>query len=157
MANTNSECSNTTQSYNTVSPPTISTTINPDEDSTMAAASSGAVAHASVWVQLCYKGEQEAISEPIKIEPIPEDIADLKEKVIEEAKTVLGVQVYNLKVYAPETSTVPIPKHTESVDPGKDVPADTTRKKPLIVIAPKQPNGKSRYCFPIVVRKLLRE
>jgi hypothetical protein len=105
----------------------------------------------AVWVQLYYKGEvegeDELFGEPIKIKPIPEDVSDLKEKVIEKAKTMLGVQVYNLKVYAPKT-TVPIPKGTESVDSGEEVPADTTSKKPLIVIAPKpkQPNGKLRCC-----------
>jgi hypothetical protein len=109
----------------------------------------------AVWVQLYYKGEvegeDELFGEPIKIKPIPEDVSDLKEKVIEKAKTMLGVQVYNLKVYAPKT-TVPIPKGTESFDSGEEVPADTTSKKPLIVIAPKpeQQDGELRCCFCIL-------
>jgi hypothetical protein len=107
----------------------------------------------SVWVQLYYKGEKQPVgdADPIKIKPIPEDVSDLKEKVIEKAKTILGVQVYNLKVYAPKT-TVPIPKGTESFDSGEEVPADTTSKKPLIVIAPKpeQQDGELRCCFCIL-------
>jgi hypothetical protein len=99
----------------------------------------------SVWVQLYYTGEDRPVGEadPIEIEPIPKNVNALKEIVITKAKTMLGVDVYNLKVYAAGT-TVPVTKdsgskHVDSRDP---VPptndTDTTGKpKPLIVIAPK--------------------
>jgi hypothetical protein len=104
----------------------------------------------AVWVQLYYKGEvegeDELFGEPIKIKPIPEDVSDLKEKVIEKAKTMLGVQVYNLKVYAPGT-TVPPPPDDASIRSWLPVPHGTG-DRPLVVIAPKpqQQNGKLRCC-----------
>jgi hypothetical protein len=101
----------------------------------------------SVWVQLYYKGEAKPVedADPIKIKPIPEDVSDLKEKVIEKAKTMLGVQVYNLFIY-PVGTVPPVSNDTEYLQantPGAEAAEGSSYEKPLIVIAPKpeQPNG----------------
>jgi hypothetical protein len=113
----------------------------------------------SVWVQLYYKGEANSVGEadPFEIQPIPEDVDALKIKVRE--RFAFGSPAVLLKVYASGTP-VPILKGTGSLDPGNKVPADTTSKTPLIVIAPKpEPqNGKLRCCFRIhfCIQMLLR-
>jgi hypothetical protein len=109
-------------------------------------ASNGAVAP-SVWVQLYYEGQEEEIGEPFEIEPIPKNVSALKNDVIKVAKVMLGVQVYNLKVYAPGT-TVPPPPDDASIRSWLPVPHGTG-DRPLVVIAPKpqQQNGELCCCF----------
>jgi hypothetical protein len=112
----------------------------------------------AVWVQLYYKGEvegedegeDEPVGESYKITPIPEDVSDLKMKV----HLLFSVELQHcsaglLKVYPPGTTVL---ESTESLDPGDPVPANTSSKMPLIVIAPKpeQPNGKLRCCSRIL-------
>jgi hypothetical protein len=110
----------------------------------------------SVWVQLYYKGEEQPVgdADPIEIEPIPKNVNALKEKVIEKAKTMLGVQVYNLFIYPVET-VPPVSNDTEYLQantPGAEAAEGSSYEKPLIVIAPKpeQQDGELRCCFCIL-------
>jgi hypothetical protein len=102
----------------------------------------------SVWVQLYYKGEEKPVGEadPIEIDPIPKNVHALKMKVKDNYSNKLKhTDAGELKVYASGTT---VPECTESLDPGDQVPAGTTSRTPLIVIAPKpeQQNGKLRCC-----------
>jgi hypothetical protein len=104
----------------------------------------------AVWVQLYYKGEVKGEDEPVgesfEIDPIPKNVYALKKKVKEDNVNKLKhADAADLKVYPSGTT---VPESTESLDPGDPVPADTSSKMPLIVIAPKpeQPNGKLRCC-----------
>jgi hypothetical protein len=106
----------------------------------------------SVWVKLYYKGEAKPVrdADPIEIEPIPKNVNALKKKVKVEKQTKLNhVDAGDLKVYPSGTTVL---ESTESLDPGDPVPANTSSKMPLIVIAPKpeQPNGKLRCCSRIL-------
>jgi hypothetical protein len=109
----------------------------------------------SVWVQLYYKGEEKPVGEadPIEIDPIPKNVHALKMKVKDNYSNKLKhTDAGELKVYASGTT---VPECTESLDPGDQVPAGTTSRTPLIVIAPKpeQQNGKLRCCSRILVFK----
>jgi hypothetical protein len=108
---------------------------------------------AGVWVLVFYEGEKDAIGEVSEIKPILDDdnVNDLKKRVIKEFDHELHrISSSRIRVYASGT-TVPIPENTSSLmplDPGDQVPAGTTSRTPLIVIAPKpeQQNGKLRCC-----------
>jgi hypothetical protein len=123
----------------------------PVNQSTMA--SNGGVPSASVWVQVYYQGETKPVddADPFEIETNLKNVNALKKKVHEELKLVSRAAL--CKAYHPGTA-VPIPEGTKSLDPGDDVPADTTSRKPMIVIAPKpqdlvrtlQQNGELRCC-----------
>ena len=55
-----------------------------------------------VWVQLYYEGKDEPEGNPIKIRPIPEDVADLAEDV---KKTLnLDAPLHLISVYPPDSS-----------------------------------------------------
>jgi hypothetical protein len=90
----------------------------------------------AVWVQLYYKGEDEPASESYMIESIPGNVSLLKESVKKYFSIVSPAAAF--KAYQ---NGIPL-------DPGDQVPAGTTSRTPLIVIAPKsdQPNGKLRCC-----------
>ena len=121
----------------------------------MADTSTDAVAPASVWVQL-YWDDGITSGDAIKIQPVPDDVDDLKKAVQEEflVAELRGMSKAQIRVYAPDT-TVPIPNGTELLDPGDSVSFTTTSKAHLIMIAPKpqqqqqQQNGELRFCFRI--------
>jgi HNH endonuclease len=93
----------------------------------------------SVWVQLFYKGKDEPKGQPIhivaseiKYEGI---IARLKEAVKDKRQVDLNhCDPAALVVYSPETT--PPFSQDKAIDPGDHVPAGTTSKNPLIVVAP---------------------
>jgi hypothetical protein len=121
-------------------------------------ASNGGVPSASVWVQVYYQGETKPVddADPFEIETNLKNVNDLKKKVHEELKLVSRAAL--CKAYHPGTA-VPIPEGTKSLDPGEDVPADTTSKKPMIVIAPKpqELDCELRCCSRILVFNVLFE
>jgi hypothetical protein len=113
----------------------------------------------SVWVQIYYKGEAKPVGEadPIKIEPIPKNVNDLKIAVRAAKPTKLNhVDAGDLRVYASGTD-VPVedgPKGLAALAAnvsGSDAARGASYDRPLIVIAPKpeQQYGKLRCCFRI--------
>jgi hypothetical protein len=96
-----------------------------------------------VWVQLFYKGKDEPKGQPIKIKPAPEDVAEL----IMAVKTALELDARLNLIFACPPGTTPPFSQDKAIDPGDHVPAGTTSKNPLIVVAPAPPpesrNGKN--------------
>ena len=93
----------------------------------------------SVWVQLFYKGKDEPEGQPIPIEASEIKyggiIAGLKEAVKDKmAEELTHCSAAKLVVYSPETT--PPFSQDKAIDPGDHVPAGTTSKNPLIVVAP---------------------
>jgi hypothetical protein len=95
-------------------------------------ANNAAVPRTSVWVQLYYEGQEEAIGEAIKITPIPDDVHDLKLAVF---SSMNPAQIAEVKVYASGT-TVPFPDCIEANVSFSAVATGATYEEPLIVIAP---------------------
>jgi hypothetical protein len=92
-----------------------------------------------VWVQLFYKGKDEPGGQPIPIEASEIKyggiIAGLNEAVKDKmAEELTHCSAANLVVYSPETT--PPFSQDKAIDPGDHVPAGTTSKNPLIVVAP---------------------
>lgn len=122
-------------------PPALNDTIkeshNPPVNTVAAPA---AMPTTSVWVQLYYKGQDKPCSHPTKIRPIPEDIDDLARQVKEENHPMLKhCTVGTMYVYHPGTTSF---LEASSIDPGDAVPAGTTSKNPLIVVATALPPQK---------------
>jgi hypothetical protein len=118
----------------------------------MDVASTGTGPPDCVWVKIYYKGQEEAIGDAIKIKPIPDDVADLRDTIREKCPNVLhGIDANMLAVYPTDTS-LPVSNASEPLKSGGSVPLHTTDEEPLIVIAPKpqaqrqQQDGKLR-CF----------
>ena len=90
----------------------------------------------SVWVKL-YIGEHAENHTPVfGIHDFDGIIDQLKEKIKEKNSNVLKmIDAVQLNVYAAGTS-YPIREGQDSLDPGDNVPTDTTSKNPLIVVAP---------------------
>lgn len=58
-----------------------------------------------VWVQLYYEGKDEPEGNPIKIRPIPEDVADLAEAVKDKmAEELMHCSAAKLVVFPPKSS-----------------------------------------------------
>ncbi|CAB9516452.1 expressed unknown protein [Seminavis robusta] len=106
----------------------------------------------SVWVQLYYDGKGEE-GYPIKIRPIPEDVADLaKEVKVERPNALSHCDAADLSVYSPGTK--PPFSQDNAVDPGDDVPPSTTSKNPLIVVAPQPQRDDHTDAFARIEKKL---
>ena len=90
----------------------------------------------SVWVKL-YIGEDAENHTPVfGIHDFDGVNDQLKEKIKEKNSNVLkAVDAAQLNVYAPGTS-YPIKEGQSILDPGDNVPTDTTSREPLIVVAP---------------------
>jgi hypothetical protein len=89
----------------------------------------------SVWIQLYFEGNNEPEGHPVKIKPAPEDVAELIEAV--QAKLELDAQLNLISAFPP--GTAPPFSQDKAIDPGDNVPTDTTSKNPLIVVAPDPP------------------
>ena len=119
----------------------------------MANTSTDAVAPDSVWVwvQLYYDKKS---GQPFKIQPVPDDVNDLKKAVMERCKKVLShIDDHMLVAYPPGTEP---PFAGQEYIPANtlisSLIAKTSYYTPLIVIAPKpreQQNGELRFCFRI--------
>jgi hypothetical protein len=97
----------------------------------------------SVWVQLYYKGKDEPEGHPVKFKPLPEDV----DALIKAVKTELELDAPLNLIFACSPGTTPPLSQDKAIDPGDHVPAGTTSKNPLIVVAPAPPpesrNGKN--------------
>jgi hypothetical protein len=107
----------------------------------------------NVWVQLYIGDDPKGNAFELEAQ---RNVGALAKKVWGERETRLqessgARDASELNVY-PSGTAVPIPNGTKSVDPGEEVPAAPTSKKPLIVIAPKpeQQDGELRCCFCIL-------
>lgn len=92
----------------------------------------------NVWVQLYIGDDPKGNAFELEAQ---RNVGALAKKVWGERETRLqessgARDASELNVY-PSGTAVPIPNGTKSVDPGEEVPAAPTSKKPLIVIAPK--------------------
>ena len=66
----------------------------------------------SVWVQLYYEGKNELVANPIKIRPIPENVAGLAEAVEHKmAEELMHCSSANLLVYSSDTKTTILPRN----------------------------------------------
>jgi hypothetical protein len=81
------------------------------------------MAMTSVWVKLYYECNDEAIGDAVKIEPIPEDMNDLKKAAFPDIRS--PVQIASVKVYGPGTD-IPVRDSTSHLLPGETV-SDSTR------------------------------
>jgi hypothetical protein len=109
----------------------------------------------SVWVQLCYEGENEPATQSFMIKSNADNVSLLKDEIHKKKpRKLMHVDADDLRVYASGTA-VPIPKDAISLNSWDNVPHESTGPLPLIVIAPKpeQQNGKLRCCFCIFVFK----
>jgi hypothetical protein len=100
-----------------------------------------------VWVQLYYKGKDEPEGNPVKIRPIPEDVANLAETVKD--KLELDARLNLIFVYPPKSSGDENKyksgkKLEEVIDELKNTTPPTSDDHPLVVVAPdpKQANGE---------------
>ena len=111
-----------------------------------------------VWVQLYYESKDEPEGNPIKLRPIPEDVADLAKEVKKEMGVALNhCDAAKLVVYPPKSSGdrekkyKPGKKLEEVIDELKNTTPPTSDDHPLIVVAPapqQQPaNGKKNSRF----------
>jgi hypothetical protein len=98
-----------------------------------------------VWVQLYYE-EQGKAGNPIKIRPIPEDVADLAEAVKDKmAEELMHCSPARLDVYPPKSSGDrekqygPDKEMKEVIRELKKKTPPTSGKHPLIVVAPPPP------------------
>ena len=96
-----------------------------------------------VWVQLYYKGKDKPEGQPIKIKPIPEDVADLAEAAIAKLPNSLShCDAADLFVYPPDTKPpFSQDKALKSWDP---IPSNSSGPQPLIVVAPAQKQQQER-------------
>eukprot|EP00978_Attheya_sp_CCMP212_P038457 scaffold190876_cov61-Attheya_sp.AAC.1 len=107
-------------------------------------------ANPNLWVQLYYDGEGNPVGGPIKINPIPDDVNDLKIKVHEEKSTKLNhIDADDLIVYASGTP-VPITEGSDYIRANvicSEAATGASFERPLIMVAPKpvQQNGAWRY------------
>lgn len=102
-----------------------------------------------VWVQLYFEGQGEPYGNPIKVEGILRDVADLNMAVKEKRSMALShCDDGDLIVYMTGTS-VPIQKGVEGLKVWDAVPKATTGQCPLIVVAPQrlQQVGICRFGF----------
>jgi hypothetical protein len=94
------------------------------------------VAPAGVWVQLLVGEEKQGQS--FEIEPIPENVDDLKMAVFPE---LAPREVAKCLVFAPGAD----PKTEMALKANALVPSDATYENPLIVVAP-EADGELRCC-----------
>ena len=118
----------------------------------------------SVWVQLYYKGNDEAEGNPIKIRPIPEDVADLIEAAKAKLKKELDhaglteIDVYPPKSSGDENKYKQGKKLGEVIQELKKKSPPTSDDHPLSVVAPRQQqqaNGEKCLRFASFVHSLI--
>ena len=105
-----------------------------------------------IWIKL-YIGQSDPIPTTLKVKPESgSDIDDFKKK-IREAKPndLANCDADRLDVY-PQKTYVPISNQVQPIDPGDQVPGETTSRDPLIVIAPENPQQQHgefccSFCF----------
>jgi hypothetical protein len=89
----------------------------------------------SVWFQL-YIGQDKSGSPDLVVLSESESlIVHLRKAVKEEWPELNETAAARLKVY-PAGTSVPVSEGTEPIDPGDNVPRNTSSRNPLIVIAP---------------------
>ena len=103
----------------------------------------------SVWVQLHYEDERKGRPTSVKKQAIVEESDWNIDALIKATKTELKPRID----YAPvdeiflfPTDYKPPFSQDKAIDPGDDVPTDTTSKNPLIVVAPQpQRDGENNF------------
>ena len=109
-----------------------------------------------VWVQLYYNGTDNPEGDPIKVSPVPDDVADLKGIVYpRKSKSLQHCDPDDLILFPPKSSRGKKKynvgkKLEELVDELKYASTPTSFDSPLVVVAPdpkKQPSGDPGYPF----------
>jgi hypothetical protein len=100
----------------------------------------------TVWIQVKLR-DGIAVGVALKIKPVPEDVADLCERVKAKCHPRLAHCAANELLVFPSGAL----EEAKALDPGDAVPENTTSKNPLIVVAPQGTQISFSLSWPLVV------